>query len=84
MVYDLITSRHRLQLVGSGGERTTFSDYEETEDSEAQLRGFLRTLEQQDRRESSRIKDHGHERGPREEGCLEATPRPAWAAALAG
>ena len=45
---DPVGARHRLQLVGThGGERsvTTFADYEETDDSEHDLRGFLRTLE---------------------------------------
>ena len=52
LVYDLITARHRLQLVGMhGGERavTTFADYEETDDSEHDLRGFLRALAREDR-----------------------------------
>ena len=49
MVYDLITAQHRMQLVGSRGERTTFADYEETDDHESDLRGFLRELERQDK-----------------------------------
>ena len=54
LVYDLITARHRLQLVGvHGGERvvTTFADYEETDDSEHDLRGFLSALAREDRRQ---------------------------------
>ena len=53
MVYDLITARHRLQLVGTqGGARlvTTFADYEETDDSEQDMRSFLRALAHEDRR----------------------------------
>jgi hypothetical protein len=50
MVYDIITASHRMQLVGSAGELTTFADYEETDDAEYELRGFLRKLEREDRR----------------------------------
>ena len=50
MVYDLITASHRLQLIGSCGERTVFADYEETDDADHELVGFLRALEREDRR----------------------------------
>ena len=54
-VFDLITARHRLKLAGPhGGECTTFADYEETEDTEHDLRSFLRALERDDRRQGMR------------------------------
>ena len=50
MVYDLITARHRLRVVGSEGETTLFADYEETDDSERELCGFLKVLENEERK----------------------------------
>ena len=47
-LYDLITAHHRLMLVGRLGEQTLFADYEEIDDTDADLGNFLHILERED------------------------------------
>eukprot|EP00966_Prymnesium_polylepis_P315418 7288383-Prymnesium_polylepis.1 len=49
LLFDLITSDHRVPVVGANGEATLFADYEETDDTAADLSGFLLQLEREDR-----------------------------------
>ena len=50
LVYDLITSRHRLVVAGSGGKGELLcADYEETEDTAEDLDRFVRILGAEER-----------------------------------